>query len=67
VKKPTLAARKIRVDGKMYLAVPKKGPATQSIPLRYDLYSEGDVYRVKQVGTTLADAEGQPTSDITFF
>ena len=67
VKKPTIAARKIRVDGKMYLAVPKKGPATQSIPLRYDLYSEGDVYRVKQVGTTLADEEGQPTSDITFF
>jgi hypothetical protein len=66
IKPPTksIQARQIVVNGIAYLAVPTKGPV---IPLQYDLYARGDVYRVKKLGTTLADSQGQPTADVTMF
>jgi len=62
----TIRAFEIVVDRVPYLAVPvlQKGQAS---PFSYDLYARGDIRRTKKIGVSLADAEGNPTSDIELF
>jgi hypothetical protein len=63
-----IQAKQLTIDGIPYLAVPTKTvKGYTGLPLQYDLYARGDVYRVKRLGTTLADSEGNPTADITLF
>ena len=64
--KPVIRAFEIFVDKTPYLAVPVI-PKGQIRPLSYDLFARGDVRRTRKIGTTLADAEGNPTSDIELF
>jgi hypothetical protein len=64
--KPVIRAFEIFVDKTPYLAVPVI-PKGQVLPLSYDLYARGDIRRTRKIGTTLADAEGNPTSDIELF
>jgi hypothetical protein len=64
--KPVIRAFEIFVDKTPYLAVPVI-PKGQLLPLSYDLYARGDIRRTRKIGTTLADAEGNPTSDIDLF
>jgi hypothetical protein len=63
---PTIKARVIRFEGTQYIAVPdlQKG---QIKPLFYKIYARGDMYRTRQIGTTVADAEGLPTSEVVLF
>jgi hypothetical protein len=62
---PVIKARIITFEKRPYLAVPvlEKG---QVLPLTYDIYARGDLYRVKKLGTTEADESGMPTADIQF-
>jgi hypothetical protein len=64
--KKTIQARIIVFQKVPYLAVPviEKG---QILPLTYDLYARGDLRRVKKLGVSLSDSEGNPTSDIQLF
>ena len=61
----TVKAFEIVIDKVPYLAVPvlQKGQIT---PLSYDLFARGDIRRTKKIGTSLADLDGNPTSDIQF-
>jgi hypothetical protein len=63
---PTIKARVIRFEGSEYIAVPdlQKG---QTKPLYYKIYARGDLYRTRQIGTTVADADGLPTSEVVLF
>jgi hypothetical protein len=67
-KAPTKAIRayEISVNKTLYLAVPvlSKG---QTVPLVFDLYSRGDIRRTKRIGVSIADSQGNPTSDIELF
>lgn len=54
---------KLRYKGKEYIAVPVIEHG--NLPLEYKLYSVGDVYGVKILGTSIADASGRPTANIT--
>jgi hypothetical protein len=56
-------ARKLTFGGKSYLAVPVQEKAS-GVVLSYDLYDINDIYRKKRLGTTQADAKGNPTADI---
>jgi hypothetical protein len=62
-KATTLKATIIVANGKRYLAVPMVDKATGLVS-EYALYSEGDIRRVRRLGTSIADAQGRPTSDI---
>jgi hypothetical protein len=64
--KPVIRAFEIFVDKTPYLAVPVI-PKGQVLPLSFDLYARGDIRRTRKIGTTLADAEGNPTSDVELF
>jgi hypothetical protein len=64
--KPVIRAFEIIVDKTPYLAVPVI-PKGQVLPLSFDLYARGDIRRTRKIGTTLADAEGNPTADIELF
>lgn len=64
--KPVIRAFEIIVDKVPYLAVPVI-PKGQILPISFDLYARGDIRRTRKIGTTLADAEGNPTSDIELF
>ena len=62
-KATTQKATIIVANGKRYLAVPVVDKATGLVS-EYALYSEGDIKRVRRLGTSIADAQGKPTSDI---
>jgi hypothetical protein len=61
-----IRAYEISVNKTLYLAVPvlSKG---QTVPLVFDLYSRGDIRRTKRIGVSIADSQGNPTSDIELF
>jgi hypothetical protein len=63
---PTQKAKVVKIAAVPYLAVPVLEKASQAV-LSYDLYARGDVYRIKKIGTMVADSEGNPTSDYTLF
>lgn len=63
LKPTTLKATIIVANGKRYLAVPVVDKATGLVS-EYALYAEGDIKRVRRLGTSIADAQGKPTSDI---
>jgi hypothetical protein len=62
--KPTLKALKITFEGKQYLAVPVKERGSGTV-LHYDLFAPGDTARTRKLGTSVANAAGNPTRDIT--
>jgi hypothetical protein len=64
--KPVVKAYEIIVNRIPYLAVPvlERG---QGLPLVFDLYARGDMRRTKKIGTSLADSQGNPTSEIELF
>jgi hypothetical protein len=62
--KPVLKALKITYEGKQYLAVPVKEKGS-GIVLHYDLFALGDTARTRKLGTSVANASGNPTKDIT--
>ena len=66
VLKKTIQARQIVVDKIPYLAIPKIDRG-QVLPLTYDLYSRGDLKRTKKIGISMADAQGNPTSDLQLY
>lgn len=63
--KATIKARRITVAGTTYLAVPVLR-AGQLVPLEYDIYAGGDLYRTKRLGSAAANERGEPTGDIVF-
>ncbi len=65
-KAKVVEARKISFGGKKYIAIPIQEKASGTV-LRYDLYDINDVYRTKRLGTSEADAQGNPTADISLF
>ena len=61
-----LRAYEIIVNKVPYLAVPSLAKG-QVIPLVFDLYSRGDIRRTKKIGVSIANSQGNPTSDIELF
>jgi hypothetical protein len=53
-------------DGKQYIAVPELEPG-QVEPLSFKIYARGDIRQTLQIGTTVAEADGRPSSEIDFF
>ena len=64
VVKPVLKGRLIAFEGKKYLAVPVQEKGSGAV-LRYDLFAPGDTSRTRRVGTSVANASGNPTREIT--
>jgi hypothetical protein len=64
--KASIRAYEIIVNKVPYLAVPVL-PKGQTVPFTFDLYSRGDIRRTKKIGSSAADSQGNPTSDIHLF
>ena len=63
--KKMIQAREIFVDKVPYLAIPKLERG-QTVPLVYDVYARGDLKRTRKVGVTLANSDGNPSSEVEF-
>ena len=63
--KKMIQAREIFVDKVPYLAIPKLERG-QTVPLVYDVYARGDLKRTRKIGVTLANSDGNPSSEVEF-